>query len=161
MRAVSVHATWIHALSAVLLPGADHRRALGAFVAERGILRELDAGETLISDRFTASTLAYQGYGRGLDLDVLRATMSFATHDIEPDVTVLLDVDLEVARARLGDQMDRIEGAGAEFHQRVRNGYLELAAADPERWLVIDAGGTVDEVAARIDTRIDHWFSTR
>lgn len=120
----------------------------------------LDAGETLISDRFTASTLAYQGYGRGLDLDVLRATMSFATHDIEPDVTVLLDVDLEVARARLGDQMDRIEGAGAEFHQRVRNGYLELAAAEPDRWLVIDAGGTVDEVAARIDTRIDHWFST-
>lgn len=121
----------------------------------------LEAGETLISDRFTASTLAYQGYGRGLDLDVLRATMSFATHDIEPDVTVLLDVDLEVARARLGDQMDRIEGAGAEFHQRVRNGYLELAAADPDRWIVIDAGGTVDEVAARIDTRIDHWFSTR
>ena len=121
----------------------------------------LDAGETLISDRFTASTLAYQGYGRGLDLDVLRATMSFATHDIEPDVTVLLDVDLEVARARLGEQMDRIEGAGAEFHQRVRNGYLELAAAEPERWLVIDAGGTVDEVAARVDTRIDDWFSTR
>ena len=121
----------------------------------------LDAGETLISDRFTASTLAYQGYGRGLDLDVLRATMSFATHDIEPDVTVLLDVDLEVARARRGEQMDRIEGAGAEFHQRVRNGYLELAAAEPERWLVIDAGGTVDEVAARVDTRIDDWFSTR
>ena len=115
----------------------------------------LRAGETVISDRFTASSLAYQGYGRGLDLDVLRATLSFATHGIEPDLTVLLDVDLDVARARLGEQMDRIEGAGADFHQRVRHGYLELAAADPARWLVIDAGGTVDEVAARIDTAVD------
>lgn len=115
----------------------------------------LRSGETIISDRFTASTLAYQGYGRGLDLDVLRATMAFATHGIEPDLTVLLDVDLEVARERLGDLMDRIEGAGADFHQRVRHGYLELAAADPGRWLVIDAGGTVDEVAARIESAVD------
>ena len=86
---------------------------------------------------------------------------SVATHDLDPDVTVLLDVDLEVARARLGDQMDRIEGAGAEFHQRGRNGYLELAAQAPGRWLVIDAGGTVDEVAARVDTAIDGWLGQR
>lgn len=121
----------------------------------------LAAGDTLISDRFTASALAYQGYGRGLDLDVLRATLAFATHEIEPDLTVLLDVDLDVARARLGPQIDRIEGAGAEFHQRVRNGYLELAAADPDRWVVIDAGGTVDEVAARVDTAVDAWLRGR
>lgn len=121
----------------------------------------LAAGDTLISDRFTASALAYQGYGRGLDLDVLRATLAFATHDTEPDLTVLLDVDLDVARARLGPQMDRIEGAGAEFHQRVRHGYLELAAADPDRWVVIDADGTVDEVAARIDTAVDAWLGAR
>jgi len=119
----------------------------------------LAAGETIISDRFTASTLAYQGYGRGLDLDVLRATMSFATHGIEPDLTVLLDVDLEVARSRLGDRMDRIEGAGAAFHERVRNGYLQLAADEPDRWLVIDAGGTVDDVAARIETAVDAWLA--
>jgi len=118
----------------------------------------LAAGRTIISDRFTASTLAYQGYGRGLDLDVLNATMEFATHGVEPDLTVLLDVDIEVARERLGDQMDRIEGAGAEFHQRVRNGYLELAAADPERWVVVDAGGTVQDVAARVDDAVDRWF---
>ncbi len=120
----------------------------------------LAAGETIISDRFTASTLAYQGYGRGLDLDILRDTMDFATHGVEPDLTVLLDVDLDVARARLGDQMDRIEGAGADFHQRVRNGYLELAAADPARWVVIDADGTVDEVAARIEAFVDPWLDT-
>jgi len=121
----------------------------------------LAAGDTIISDRFTASTLAYQGYGRGLDLDLLRATMDFATHGIEPDLTVLLDVDVEVARRRLGDQMDRIEGAGAEFHRRVREGYLELAAADPGRWIVVDAGGTVDEVGARVDEAVDAWFDQR
>jgi dTMP kinase len=121
----------------------------------------LAAGETIISDRFTASTLAYQGYGRGLDLDLLRATMDFATHGIEPDLTVLLDVDIEIARGRLGDQMDRIEGAGAQFHQRVRLGYLELAAADPSRWRVIDAGGTVDEVGSRVDAVVDAWFDQR
>ena len=119
----------------------------------------LAAGDTIISDRFTASTLAYQGYGRGLDLDVLRATMDFATHGIEPDLTVLLDVDLEVAKARLGDQMDRIEGAGAEFHQRVRNGYLELTSANSDGWVVVDAGGTVDEVAARVDAAVDAWLA--
>ncbi|MEM7141286.1 MAG: dTMP kinase [Actinomycetota bacterium] len=119
----------------------------------------LDRGETLISDRFTASTLAYQGYGRGLDLDLLRRTMDFATHGLEPDLTVLLDVDLEVARERLGDQIDRIEGAGAEFHQRVRNGYLELAAADPVRWIVVDAGGTVDDVGARVDDAVETWLA--
>ncbi len=118
----------------------------------------LEAGHTIISDRFTASTLAYQGYGRGLDLDLLRATMDFATRGIEPDLTVLLDVDLAVARRRLGDQIDRIEGAGDAFHERVRQGYLELAAADPSRWLVVDAGGTVDEVATWIDEAVDEWF---
>jgi len=112
-----------------------------------------------VSDRYTASSTAYQGYGRGLDLDQLDAMMRFATHGIEPDLTVLLDVEWSVARVRLGDQMDRIEGAGAAFHPRVRNGYLELAAADPDRWLVVNADGTVDEVAARVDTAVEAWLA--
>lgn len=115
-------------------------------------------GRTVITDRFTASTLAYQGYGRGLDLELLRSTMAFATLGIEPDLTVLLDVDLEVATVRLGGRADRIEGAGASFHQRVRAGYLELAAADPQRWVVVDAGGTVEAVGARVDAAVDAWF---
>lgn len=119
----------------------------------------LARGDTIISDRFTASTTAYQGYGRGLDRDELTGMMRWATHGLEPDLTVLLDVDLEVARQRLGDEIDRIEGAGAEFHTRVREGYLEMAAADPDRWIVIDAGGTVDDVAARVDTALGMWLA--
>lgn len=119
----------------------------------------LARGDTIISDRFTASTTAYQGYGRGLDRDELTGMMRWAPHGLEPDLTVLLDVDLEVARQRLGDEIDRIEGAGAEFHTRVREGYLEMAAADPDRWIVIDAGGTVDDVAARVDTALGMWLA--
>ena len=121
----------------------------------------LDRGETVVSDRYTASTSAYQGYGRGLDLEELSSMMRFATHGIEPDLTVMLDVPWSVARARLGEQMDRIEGAGAEFHGRVRDGYLEMAAADPERWLVVDADGSVDEVAARVDDAVGAWLAAR
>ena len=119
----------------------------------------LERGETVVSDRFTASTSAYQGYGRGLDLAGLDAMMRFATHEIEPDLTVLLDVPWSVARIRLGDQMDRIEGAGADFHTRVRDGYLAMAAADPGRWVVVDADGTVDEIAARVDAAVDDWLA--
>ena len=119
----------------------------------------LERGETVVSDRFTASTSAYQGYGRGLDLAGLDAMMRFATHGIEPDLTVLLDVPWSVARIRLGDQMDRIEGAGADFHTRVRDGYLAMAAADPGRWVVVDADGSVDEIAARVDAAVDDWLA--
>lgn len=119
----------------------------------------LERGALIISDRFTASTSAYQGYGRGLDIDELTRMMSFATHGLEPDLTVLLDVPWSVAVERLGGELDRIEGAGAEFHSRVRHGYLEMAAADPDRWLVIDAAGTVDAVAARVDAAVDAWLA--
>lgn len=119
----------------------------------------LEAGRTIISDRFTASAMAYQGHGRGLDLDLLTAMLRFSVRDIEPDLTVLLDVELEVARARLGDAIDRIEGAGADFHRRVRSAYLAMAAVDPDRWVVVDAGGAVDEVGAAIDAAVDDWLA--
>jgi len=119
----------------------------------------LARGETVITDRFTASTTAYQGFGRGLDRDELTRMMHWATNGIEPDLTVLLDVNLEVARQRLGDEVDRIEGAGAEFHTKVRQGYLEMAAADPDRWVVVGADGTVEDVAARVDAAVDAWLA--
>ena len=156
--------------SIILEPGNDHiddRTEALLIIADKAqhvaeiVAPALRRGETIISDRYTASTLAYQGYARGLDLDLLRRFMEFATHGIEPDLTVLLDVDVDVARLRLGDEIDRIEGAGTDFHQRVRNGYLDLAAADPSRWVVIDACGTVEEVGDRVFAAIKGWLVTQ
>ncbi|MXZ51718.1 MAG: dTMP kinase [Acidimicrobiaceae bacterium] len=110
----------------------------------------LRAGRDVVTDRFTASTLAYQGYGRGLDLAELRTMMHFATGGIEPDLNLLLEVPLELATHRLGSSVDRFEGAGRDFLDRVRGGYLAMAEADPARWVVVNADGPVDEVSARV-----------
>jgi dTMP kinase len=110
----------------------------------------LDAGRDVVSDRFSGSTLAYQGHGRGLDLGELAWLSRWAARGLEPDVVVLLDVPREVAAARMGGAPDRMEAAGAAFHTRVLAGYRSLAAADPARWVVVDGTGTVEEVAERV-----------
>ncbi len=115
----------------------------------------LASGRTVISDRYCASTLAYQGYGRGLDLELLDKMMRFATQGLEPNLTVLLDIEVSAALERLGDRRDRIEGTGTEFFQRVSDGYRELAAQHPDSWVVIDADGTVDEVSSRVESVVD------
>ena len=108
----------------------------------------LAAGRWVVTDRFSGSTLAYQGYGRGLDLDDLRRLVAWATGGIEPDLNLLVDIPLDVAgRRRAGAAADRLESLGDDFLERVRSGYLALAAADPERWAVIDGTGHPDEVA--------------
>ncbi|MEA2971723.1 MAG: dTMP kinase [Actinomycetota bacterium] len=117
----------------------------------------LEAGRPVVSDRFSGSTLAYQGYGRGLDLGDLARLSGWATEGLEPDVVFLLDVDQEVAAARRCRPRDRIEAAGDTFHQRVVAGYQALAAADPDRWVVVDGSGTVDEVAARVWSAYEAW----
>ena len=119
----------------------------------------LASGRTVISDRYCASTLAYQGYGRGLDLQLLDAMMHFATQGLEPDLTVLLDIDVAMALERLGDQRDRIERAGMEFYQRVRDGYLKLAAQHHDSWVAVDANGTVDEVDSRVESVVSDWLA--
>ena len=115
----------------------------------------LAAGKVVISDRYADSTLAYQGYGRGLDLEVLRAITSFATGGLAPDLTLYLDVTPEegLQRRRLGgDEWNRLDAEALEFHQRVRAGYLELVEQETERWAVIDAARSVGEVQAEIRT---------
>lgn len=109
----------------------------------------LEAGRQVVSDRYSHSSLAYQGYGRGLPLDEVRRLSAWATGDLWPDVVVLLEVPDEVARARMGAP-DRFEAEDAAFHDRVRDGYRQLAAGDPERWRVVDGSGTPEEVAARV-----------
>lgn len=115
----------------------------------------LDAGRVVVCDRFSGSSFAYQGYGRGLPLGELRCLSGWAAAGVEPDLVILLDVSESVAEARTagrspGRSPDRLESAGDDFHRRVREGFRALAAADPDRWVVIDGSGSVEEVAARV-----------
>src|SRR3954452_17560371 len=114
----------------------------------------LDTGRTVLCDRYTDSTLAFQGFGRLLDLDRLRALNDWATGSPRPDLTLLFDIDEETgvrrARGRGGDEL-RFEAEDLRFYRRVREGYLTLAVAEPKRFAVIDAHGTEDEVFARVE----------
>ena len=121
----------------------------------------LAAGTWVVSDRFSDSTIAYQGYGRSLPLGIVREANDFACDGLKPDLTLLLDVDPETARERMRGRekstnttADRIERAGDDFHARLRKGFLELAAAEPSRIATIDASGTEDDVWERV------WKST-
>jgi dTMP kinase len=111
----------------------------------------LDAGAVVITDRYVDSTLAYQGAGRGLGDDARRVT-TWATGGLTPDLTVLLDLDPAIGLARAGarSRLDRLEGASLEFHHAVRAGFLALAAAEPERYLVVDAALAPDEIAGQV-----------
>ena len=100
----------------------------------------LKNGKVVVCDRYTDSTTAYQSYGRGLDLDAVKAINNAATQGLKPNLTVLLDISAEEGLARKrGKKQDRFEQEKLAFHQRVREGYRKLAASDPERWLVIGA----------------------
>ena len=128
-----------------------------AQVVENVIRPALAAGTWVLCDRFADSTFAYQGYGRGLDLDEIKRINSFATGGLVPDRTVLLDVSPEVSERRMrareaatNTDADRMEKAGDDFHARLKRGFLELAAAEPERFAVISADGSVDEVGEAV-----------
>ena len=110
----------------------------------------LARGDDVVSDRFTGSTLAYQGYARGLPVDELVWLSAWATAGLEPDIVILLDVPAEVAVTRMKREPDRMEAAGDEFHRRVAEGYRVLAAADPRRWRVVEGSGSVQEVEALV-----------
>jgi len=111
----------------------------------------LESGRDVVCDRYMASSLAYQGAGRGLGVEAVAALSEFAIDGLVPDLTVLLDVPVEVGMGRIESAPDRLESLGAGFHQRVRGAYLELAAASPQRWVVIDAAQSLDAVAAAVD----------
>lgn len=110
----------------------------------------LFSGRHVVSDRYTASSLAYQGYGRGLPLDDVARLSEWATHGLEPDLVLLLDLSVEEARRRRSAARDRLEAEGEAFHLRVHDGFLALAADDPDRWVVIDADQPVDDVFADV-----------
>ncbi len=137
-------------------PSIDMRAEALLMAADRAqhvaevIRPALVGGRDVVCDRFTGSTLAYQGHARGLDLDELAWLSNWATGGLAADVVVLLDVPDDVAAARMSPDHDRIEAAGADFHHRVMAGYRALAGADPLRWRVVDGSGSVAEVEALV-----------
>ena len=122
------------------------------FLADRAqhiehlIKPSVESGKIVICDRHTDSTIAYQGYGRGEDIKQLKYLNELATGSIKPDLTFVFDVTTDVAQQRVGDEKDRMESAGIEFHKKVRQGYLEIAKLEPERVKVIDANNGIEKV---------------
>ena len=107
----------------------------------------VEAGKIVLCDRHTDSTVAYQGYGRQLPLDRIKMLNEIAVNGRHPDLTFVFDIDVETSMKRVGDDKDRMESAGKEFHNRVRYGYLEIAKQEPKRVKVLDATKTIDEIS--------------
>ena len=125
-----------------------------AQIVDEIIRPSLESGNVVICDRYADSTTAYQGYGRGLDLTVVAAVNNIATQGLVPDLTVFLDMPVEKGLARKKDEKDRFEIESVNFHKRVREGYLKIAAAEPERWLVVDAEKSKEEILGIIWARV-------
>ena len=124
------------------------------------IMPNLESGGIVISDRYADSTTAYQGYGRGLDLAIVKNINNIAIQGMNPDLTVLLDISVEAGLARKkAKRQDRFEQEELAFHHRVREGYLKLAASDPKRWLIIDATQSKDKIAEIIWHRVSQLLS--
>jgi len=128
--------------------GMNPRTEILLFLAARAqlvaevIRPALAEGKVILCDRYADSTLAYQGYGHGVDLEILRSMLDFATGRLYPDLTLLLDIETEAGlrrKRRAGGEWNRLDAYDIDFHRRVRQGYFELAANEPERWVVIDA----------------------
>ncbi len=127
-------------------------QASRAQLVEQVIRPHLEKGGVVLCDRYADSTLAYQGYGYGRDIHELRAIINFATGGLKPDLTLLLDVDVKIglARRREGGDVNRLDIFELTFHQNVRQGYHQLAQAEPQRWVTIDAGQPTERVQRRI-----------
>jgi dTMP kinase len=123
-------------------------QAARAQIVEQVFKPRLQAGEIVISDRYYDSTIAYQGYGHQQDLQQVRSLVKYATGGLTPDLTVLLDVDVEegLRRKKKDNEWNRLDAYTVEFHQRVHAGYLEMVKAEADRWVVVDAGRNWDEV---------------
>jgi dTMP kinase len=151
----------IHDRTELLLYAADRAQHVEAFLKPHLANRAM-----ILSDRYTDSTITYQGYGRGLDRTLIDQLNQIATGGLVSDLTFWLDLDVEIGLARAGRRAahDRIEQADLAFHQRVQQGFAQLAQAHPHRIIRIDASLPPDQVAAQIQQtlqqRLQHWFPT-
>jgi dTMP kinase len=134
--------------------------AARAQLVEQVIRPALERGEVVLCDRYLDSSLAYQGVGRGLGLESVAAINAFATRGLLPDLVVLLRLDPAEGLARRRGSLDRIESQDLEFHRRVARGFLDLAAADPERFVVVDAAAPPDRVAAEVLAAVLHGLGS-
>ncbi|MBS4760892.1 MAG: dTMP kinase [Clostridium sp.] len=119
----------------------------------------VDAGKIVICDRHTDSTIAYQGYGRGENIEQLKYLNNLATGDIRPDLTFVFDVATDVAQTRIGSEKDRMEAAGIEFHKKVRSGYLEIAHQEPQRVKVVNANNSIEKVFDDTKAILDEFLN--
>ena len=110
----------------------------------------LEEGTIVLCDRYTDSTLAYQGYGRELDMERIKYLNNLATSGLKPDLTIVFDVDIETSLSRVGKSKDRMESAGVDFFNRVRRGYLEIAKQEPDRVKIIDSSDTIENVHKKV-----------
>ena len=144
------HDAGISALSELLMFNASR-----AQLVEEVIQPGLKSGKVVICDRFADSTIAYQGYGRCLDLEMVKAVNHTATRGLKPGLTILLDLPFEAGLARkINRKHDRFERETIAFHRRVRQGYLKLAAEEPGRWLVIDASQSKEKISKIVWQRV-------
>lgn len=140
--------TAMEARAEILLYSADRAQHVAQLIRPA-----LAKGKVVISDRYADSTLAYQGYGRGLDLERLREVTVFATGGLRPDLTLYFDITPEEGLHRReagGGEWNRLDAEALAFHRRVRAGYLQLIGSDPERWVVVEAARPIEEVQAEI-----------
>lgn len=145
--------TGIDPLAEFLLFAASRRE-----LTRQEIQPELANASVVILDRFGDSSVAYQGYGRGVDLDFIHEVNLKATYGIQPDMVFLLDMEVSSSLARIDRATDRMERSGVEFFQEVRNGYLEIARLNPERYSIIDASRTPEEVFESVKSLITKRF---
>ena len=122
---------------------------------EEVILPELRKGTTVLCDRYLDSTLAYQGYGNGVDLKIIKEIGTFATRDLTPDLTLLFDIDTQKGFSRMGREKDRIEMRALGYHTRVRKGYLQMAQKEPQRFRVIQGDKSKEEIFQTVKTCLD------
>lgn len=137
------------------------------FLADRAqhvdnmILPAIEKGQIVLCDRYTDSTVAYQGYGRQQNLERIKKLNDFATNLLKPDLTFVFDIDVETSMQRVGKEKDRMESEGKEFHNRVRNGYLKLAEEEPNRIKVLDAAKSIDEIHEEVVNILEAAFLSK
>lgn len=149
LRDLVLHGGDIAPRAEALLYAADR-----AHHVETVIRPALADGSIVLTDRFLDSSVAYQGVGRELSAEAVEKLNLWATQDLLPSVTYLLDIDPSTVAGRFDRGLDRLERAGADFHQRTRQAFLDRAAADPQRWVIVDASRSIEQIAADIQADI-------